>query len=172
MLGHGGFGVVLLALDRRLGREVALKVPRPEILVSREMRQRFLREAQAAAVLDHPNIVPVYDGGEIGPVCYLTTRYIAGPDSCRVAAKRAGAAVRVERRPNWWRYWPTPCIMPIVAACCTAISNRRMCCWNRLDQPAGDTLPFSPRLTDFGLARHIDRDEQFTRHGALVGTPR
>jgi hypothetical protein len=79
MLGHGGFGVVLLAFDKRLAREVALKIPRPEILVSHDMRRRFLREAQAAAALDHPNIVPVFDTGDIGPIWFITSRYVAGP---------------------------------------------------------------------------------------------
>ena len=59
-LGRGGCGVVFLATDEALGRQVALKVPRPEALVSRELRRRFLSEAKAAALVDHPNIVPVY----------------------------------------------------------------------------------------------------------------
>jgi hypothetical protein len=58
-VGRGGFGVDYLARDPVLVREVALKVPRPERLVTTEGRRRFMREARAAAGLDHPNIVPV-----------------------------------------------------------------------------------------------------------------
>ncbi len=64
-LGSGGFGIVYLAHDPKLGRDVALKLPRMEILASRESRRRFVAEAQVAARLDHPNIVPIYDVGEL-----------------------------------------------------------------------------------------------------------
>src|SRR5262249_29073974 len=64
-LGRGGFGVVFLAYDPRLDREVALKVPRADTLISPELRERFQREARAAAGLDHPNLVAVYEAGEI-----------------------------------------------------------------------------------------------------------
>src|SRR5262249_38602352 len=60
-LGRGGCGVVFLAYDPRLGREVALKVPGVDALVTPELRERFHREARAAAGLDHPNVVPVYE---------------------------------------------------------------------------------------------------------------
>src|SRR5262249_60199015 len=60
-LGRGGFGIVFLAHDRRLRREVALKVLKADALFDEEARQRFLREARAAAALDHPNVVPVFD---------------------------------------------------------------------------------------------------------------
>src|SRR5262249_13162241 len=56
-LGRGGCGIVLLAWDPVLTRKVALKVPQPEFLVNAELRQRFVREAKAAAVLNHPNLV-------------------------------------------------------------------------------------------------------------------
>ena len=59
-LGHGGFGIVYLAHDPALGRQVALKLPRLETLISQELRRRFLAEARVAARLDHPNIVPIY----------------------------------------------------------------------------------------------------------------
>src|SRR5262249_36176825 len=72
-LGRGGFGVVYLAYDPRLGREVALKVPRAEVLATPELRQRFANEARAAAGLDHPNLVPVYEAGAEGEVCYLAS---------------------------------------------------------------------------------------------------
>ena len=78
-LGQGGFGIVYLARDPTLGREVALKVPRPEVLITLDGRRRFLREARAAAGLDHPNIVTVLEVGEAGPVCYIASAYCAGP---------------------------------------------------------------------------------------------
>src|SRR5207253_1457172 len=77
-LGRGGFGVVFLAYDPQLGREVALKVPRPDALVSPELRERFHQEARAAAGLDHPNIVPVYEAGALGPICYIASAYCPG----------------------------------------------------------------------------------------------
>src|SRR5262245_36510159 len=78
-LGRGGMGVVFLALDPRLGRRVALKVPHPQGLAHPDLRARFLREAQAAAGLDHPNVVPVYEAGEAGPICYIASAYCPGP---------------------------------------------------------------------------------------------
>ena len=77
-LGRGGFGVVFLAEDRTLRRQVALKVPRPEVLVTPEVRRRFLREAEAASRLDHPNIVPVFEVGEQGPICFIASTYCEG----------------------------------------------------------------------------------------------
>ena len=77
-LGRGAFGVVYLAYDPRLRREVALKVPRAEVLVTPELRARFRHEAMAAAGLDHPNIVPVYEAGEEGSVCFIASAYCPG----------------------------------------------------------------------------------------------
>ena len=79
-LGRGAFGVVFLASDSVLGRKVALKVPRPLALVTPEVRRRFVREAEAASRLDHPHIVPVYDVGEEGPICYIASAYCEGPN--------------------------------------------------------------------------------------------
>ena len=67
-LGRGGYGIVYRALDPVLGRVIALKVPRPDTLVSSQPRERFLREARAMATLSHPNLVTVYEGGSVGPV--------------------------------------------------------------------------------------------------------
>src|SRR5207237_7023323 len=82
-LGRGGWGVVFLAWDRRLRRRVALKVPRPEVLLSPGLQRRFLREARAAAGLDHPNLVPVFEAGEEGGVCYIASAYCPGPTLAR-----------------------------------------------------------------------------------------
>lgn len=78
-LGRGGHGIVFLAEDPRLRRLVALKVPRPEAILTPEMRRRFLREAEAAAALNHPHIVPIFEQGAAGPICYVASSYCAGP---------------------------------------------------------------------------------------------
>src|SRR5262245_42618253 len=78
-LGRGGFGVVYLAHDPLLNRDVALKVPRAEVLVTPGWRERFRREAQAAAGLEHPHIVPVYEAGQAGAVAFLVSAYCPGP---------------------------------------------------------------------------------------------
>ena len=78
-LGRGGFGVVFLAYDPRLRRRVALKVPRADALAAPEFRERFQTEARAAAGLAHPNLVPVSDAGQAGPVCHIASAYCPGP---------------------------------------------------------------------------------------------
>src|SRR5262249_9475878 len=77
-LGAGGFGVGFLAFDPALRREGALEVPRPETLLTPERRARFQREAIAAAGLDHPNVVPVFESGTAGTVCYIASAYCPG----------------------------------------------------------------------------------------------
>ncbi len=79
LLGKGGCGLVFLAYDPKLQREVALKIPRPEMLLSTDARKRILREALATAECDHPNLVSVYETGEIGPLCYIATAFCPGP---------------------------------------------------------------------------------------------
>ena len=100
-LGHGGFGIVYLAQDPALGRQVALKLPRLDTLVSHDLRRRFLAEARLAARLDHPNIVPIYDVGELGDGRVASAIYIAsaycreGPLSAWI--DRQGAALAPDR---------------------------------------------------------------------------
>src|SRR5262249_39830352 len=60
-------------------RDIALKIPRADTLSTPALRQRFQHEARAAAGLDHPNLVPVYEAGEVGPVCYIASAYCPGP---------------------------------------------------------------------------------------------
>src|SRR5205085_10713993 len=71
-LGRGGMGAVYLAHDTQLDRQVAIKIPLFAATAGNEARERFLREARAAATLSHPNLCPVYDAGPIGHVCFLT----------------------------------------------------------------------------------------------------
>jgi WD40 repeat protein len=77
-LGKGGCGIVFLAYDTKLKREVALKIPRPEMMLSPDAKRRLAREARAAAEFDHPNLVPVYESGEVGPVSFIATAFCPG----------------------------------------------------------------------------------------------
>lgn len=77
-LGQGGLATVWKANDQLLGRTVALKVLAPKLAASHEARRRFLHEAQAAAALDHPGIVAVYDAGETGEAIYIALALIDG----------------------------------------------------------------------------------------------
>ena len=79
LLGRGGMGAVYLATHERLARKVALKVIAPELAHDADFRARFLRESQLAASLDHPNVIPIYDAGEVDGVLYLAMRYVSGP---------------------------------------------------------------------------------------------
>jgi len=78
LIGTGGMGEVYQARDTRLGRDVALKVLPPERVADPERRQRFLQEAQAASILNHPNIVSIYDIGSQDGFDYIAMEYVDG----------------------------------------------------------------------------------------------
>jgi serine/threonine protein kinase len=170
-LGQGGFGVVYLARDPVLGREVALKVPRAEMLVSPEARRRFLREGRAAAGLDHPHIVPVFESGEIGPFAYIVSACCEGPTlSAWLRERTQPVAARVAAR--------------LVADLADAVQHahdrgilhRDLKPSNILLQSGGDStdsfVPIS-RITDFGLARIVEEAGvgEETRSGSPLGSP-
>jgi serine/threonine-protein kinase len=77
-LGAGGMGEVYLALDTKLDRKVAIKVLKPDSLAEENLKKRLIREAQAAAKLDHPNICSVYDVNEAGSFTFIVMQYIEG----------------------------------------------------------------------------------------------
>ena len=79
-LGRGGMSVVYLAEDIRLRRRVALKFLAPRLAEDAAFRERFLRESELAASLDHPNVVPIYAAGEDGNALYIAMRYVEGRD--------------------------------------------------------------------------------------------
>jgi WD40 repeat protein len=169
-LGRGGFGVVYLAEDPRLGRLVALKVPRPELPWTDERRRRFLREAEAAAPLDHPGLVPLYEAGEADGVCYLASAYCEGPT---LAAWLRGRDALVE----------VSAAAALVAALADAahhahergVVHRDLKPANVLLQREPDGVGvfhgLSPRVTDFGLAKVLPAAGDPTASGAVLGTP-
>jgi serine/threonine-protein kinase len=87
VIGRGGMGVVYLAEQLVLDRLVALKLLAPELAADEMFRERFLRESRLAASLDHPNIVPVFDAGEVEGRLYIAMRYVEGCDLGRLLAR-------------------------------------------------------------------------------------
>ncbi|MGO9462722.1 MAG: WD40 repeat domain-containing serine/threonine protein kinase [Isosphaeraceae bacterium] len=177
-LGRGSFGVVFLAYDPRLRRQVALKVPRPEVLVTDEMRRRFEREARAAAGLDHPNLVPVFDAGEEGSISYIASAYCPGPT---LAAWLKARPVPVP--PRLAARIVLKLAQGVAHAHSRGVLHRDLKPGNVIMEPnpgaaAGcledDGLDGNPRVTDFGLARLSTTGQEATaatQTGAILGTP-
>jgi WD40 repeat protein len=160
-LGRGGMGVVFKALDRELGRTVAVKVLRAEG-ADGKARLRLVREARAAAAIAHENVVAVYSAATLddGPL-YLVMQYVAGP-SLRERVRAQGPlppreAARVCRE---------------VAEGLHALHRAGLV--HRDVKPANVLLEEDTgraRLTDFGLVRIKERPDGTTREGVVAGTP-
>ena len=89
VVGRGGMGVVYRARELELDRVIALKVIAPELVEDEDVRERFLREARAAASIEHPNVIPVHAAGERDGLAYLAMRFIDGDDA-RTLVRRRG----------------------------------------------------------------------------------
>jgi serine/threonine-protein kinase len=156
--GRGGMGVVYRAQHVHLGRTVALKLLNPELAASDEFRERFIREARAAAELEHPNIVPVYDAGNVEGRLYLAMKFIEGTDLARLLEQEG-------------RLGPDRA-MPLLEQLADALdAAHRNGLIHRDVKPAnalldGDRL----YLTDFGLTRRVDSTRPLTATGRAVGT--
>jgi eukaryotic-like serine/threonine-protein kinase len=166
-LGSGGFGFVIRARDRLLGREVALKMPLPERVLAPGDVDRFLREARAAARLDHPHIVRVFDAGELGPLGYfIASEFCPGPNLRRWLKSRnqpvpAGLAAR----------WMAAIADAVQHAHDRGILHRDIKPDNVILTGASATESVIPRLTDFGLAKFDEEGGNETRSEARLGTP-
>jgi eukaryotic-like serine/threonine-protein kinase len=160
LLGSGSFGSVYRAFDPRLGREVALKVLRTEMTASPQAVERFLREAKAAAKLDHPHIVPVHDAGRAGDVYFIASAFIKG-------GTLASSIPKVGMEPRR--------AAELAAQLASALGYaHRQGVVHRDVKPANILLDEqgSLRLMDFGLAGWT-REEctRLTQQGAIMGTP-
>ncbi len=83
-VGRGGMGVVYLANQQGLNRRVALKVIAPHLIRDDDFRRRFEQEAQSAAAIDHPNVIPIYASGAEDGHLFIAMRYVDGPDLAAV----------------------------------------------------------------------------------------
>ena len=176
-LGRGGFGIVFLAWDPVLRRQVALKVPQPEAVVTPEARKRFQREAHAAAGLDHPNIVPIYEGGAVDTIAYIAAAYVPGPtlamwlsrqtrpvpadEAARLVAALARAVEHAHERGVLHRDLKPSNIL---------LQRRGSAAGDDHDE-LGRLADFEPRITDFSLAKLADGLGPDTRSGVPFGSP-
>jgi serine/threonine protein kinase len=169
LLGEGVFGRVYLAHDPQLDREVALKVAKPEHLASAERRERFFREARAAANLRHPHIVPLFEMGQDGPHAYLASAFIKGR-TLEAARKDAPRGQFAPRLAAW-------IVLHLAEALDYAHSQHIV---HRDVKPANILLegqgldpdrPPVPLLMDFGLAARLVDDARLTHDGTILGTP-
>ena len=160
-LGSGGMGAVFKARHRQLHRVVAVKVVPTGSLSSEEERHRFRREASAAAALEHPGIVPIYETGEVpGQLCYFSMRLLPG-------GSLAENLERFEGEPRAAAELTETLARAVHHAHQRGLLHRDLKPSNVLLDDEG-----KPLVADFGLAFPLDADAGITQPGAAVGTPR
>ena len=159
VIGRGGMSSVYLAQHIRLGRKVALKLLAPELAGSERFRDRFLRESQLAASIDHPNIVPIFDADEIDGTLCIAMRYVEGSDLKELI--RSDGPLPAGR---------TVAIVAQVASALDAAHERGLV---HRDVKPGNVL-LTPEdhvyVSDFGLTKRALSVSGLTATGQLVGT--
>ncbi|TWU04015.1 serine/threonine protein kinase [Neorhodopirellula pilleata] len=164
-IGRGGYGIVFRAVDTALGREVALKIARPEVVNDAAGLERFKKEARAAATLNHPGIVPVFDCGEIDSFHFYVMPLIDG-----------------EHLGRWFQNQALPLSEDLVAELIrdlavslhhghvNGVVHRDVKPPNILMTRQSETDRWTPLLLDFGLCGDLDRSMCTTSF--LAGTPK
>ena len=166
LLGSGGMGEVYLAEHPRLPRREALKILRPDISTDKTFQQRFIREADSIAALEHPNIVTVHDRGETEGRLWIATQYVDGTDVAKLLRDRYPAGMPVDE----------------AAAVTTAIAEALDHAHDRgllhRDVKPANILRTEPDrdgnrrtyLADFGIARPLDDPAGLTSTNFTLGT--
>jgi serine/threonine-protein kinase len=163
-IGAGGMAVVYRARDERLGRWIALKVIAPEWTHDEEFRHRFVAESRAAARVDDPHVIPVYEAGEAGGVLFIAMRLVTGADLWGVL--RREGALSPERALELL----SPVASALDAAHAAGLVHRDVKPGNILvDERPG--RPDHVYLADFGLSKGAVAGISLTGTGNLVGTP-
>ncbi|MFJ4787435.1 serine/threonine-protein kinase [Streptomyces sp. NPDC088794] len=164
-IGRGGMAVVYRARDLRLDRAVALKLLAPELARNDTFRLRFTHESRAAAAIDHPHIVPVFEAGETDGVLYIAMRYVEGSDLRHLLDRQGPLA--------------PPAALRIAAQVASALDAAHDHGLVHRDVKPGNILvargtdsdhPEHVYLTDFGLTKKSLSLTGFTSVGQFVGT--
>src|SRR5581483_6148074 len=158
-IGRGGMAVVYKAKERELRRTVALKVLPPGLALGASVVERFKREAQMAASLDHPNIIPIYRVGQTASMLYLAMRYVEGRPLDSVIAQQGALSV--------------PAVIGVLRSAVAALTyahehgivHRDIKGANILIDTSGRVI-----VTDFGVARAVE-NASMTTTGSVIGTP-
>jgi serine/threonine-protein kinase len=163
VIGRGGVSVVYLAEHLRLGRKVALKVLAPHLAEDEDFRERFIRESRIAAALDHPNIVTIYDAGEVEDSLYISMRYVEGSDLARLL--RAEGTLETSRM----ILILSQVASALDAAHAQGLVHRDVKPANVLVESVGSAIERA-YLSDFGISKRTTTGSGLTRTGQFVGT--
>ena len=164
-IGRGGMAVVYRAIDLRLDRSVALKILAPDLARDEAFRHRFIRECRAAAAVDHPCIIPVFDAGEASGVLFIAMRYVSSKD-VRTLLDRAGTL-------------PAGRVVNIIEQVASALDaahahglvHRDVKPANMLlDSAASSGQLDHVYLADFGLTKQSQLNSSLTSTGQFLGT--
>jgi len=155
-------GVVYRAKDRRLKRVVAIKVLPPELAFRSEIKTRFLREAETAAQLNHPNIVDIYAVDDAEGIVYFVMAYITGDNLAKRLHQQGAMSVDETRR-----------VLRDVADALAYAHERGVIHRDiKPDNILIDAQSGRPMVTDFGIARAVtEGDSRLTATGIAIGTP-
>jgi serine/threonine protein kinase len=162
-IGRGGMGVVYRARDERLQRRVAIKVLPPELAFQEDIRQRFTREAQTAARLSHPHIVPIHSVGDGQGLVYFVMGYVDGESVAARIRRRGQLPVEEARR--------------IMRETADALSAAHALSVIHRDIKPDNILLEGTRgrvmVTDFGIAKALSSTSgaTLTGIGVAIGTP-
>ena len=162
-IGRGGMGVVYRARDERLQRRVAIKVLPPELAFQQDIRERFTREAQTAARLSHPHIVPIHSVGEGQGLVYFVMGYVDGESVAARIRRRGNLSVDEARR--------------IMMETADALSAAHAMSVIHRDIKPDNILLEGTRgrvmVTDFGIAKALSATSgaTLTGIGVAIGTP-
>jgi streptogramin lyase/tRNA A-37 threonylcarbamoyl transferase component Bud32 len=164
LIGRGGMSVVYLAEDIHLKRKVALKLLAPELGQSEKFRERFVRESQLAASLDHPSIIPIFGAGEAEGILYIAMRYVEGTD-LKTLIEREGPL-----SPERTLRLVSQAASALDTAHQRGLIHRDVKPANMLIASGGGGGQEHLYLSDFGLTKRSSSDSGITGTGQFVGT--